>query len=124
MQVQNKGRKRHCRARQPRGRARWTYARLPGYPSHGARSLCWHRRLYGALPPGTDCSQHGRLPHDGQLLCSEPTMVPIPEGYSFNERKGYWTNNITGEVMMLSDDRRLPASKKCDRETGEDQKGE
>ncbi len=55
---------------------------------------------------------------------SEPTMVPIPEGYSFNERKGYWTNNITGEVMMLSDDRRLPTSKKCDRETGEDQKGE
>ena len=30
--------------------------------------LCWHRRLYGALPPGTDCGQHGCLPHDGQLL--------------------------------------------------------
>lgn len=33
-------------------------------PDHSAR----YRRLYGALSPGTDCGQHGRLPHDGQLL--------------------------------------------------------
>ena len=36
-------------------RARWPYARLPGRPSHGARSLRRYRRLYGALSPGADC---------------------------------------------------------------------
>ncbi len=33
-----------------------------------SRLLRWHRRLYGALSPGPDRCQHGRLPHDGQLL--------------------------------------------------------
>ncbi len=54
----------------------------------------------------------------------EPTETPCPIGYSFQEIRGYWTSNISGEVMMLGNDPRRPQSKKCDRETGEDQKGE
>ena len=54
----------------------------------------------------------------------ETTVVPMPENFTFSERRGYWKNNITGEIMMLSDNPCRPQSKKCDRETGEDQKGE
>jgi hypothetical protein len=54
----------------------------------------------------------------------EPTVDPIPEGCTFQHRRGYWTKNDTGEVMMLSSDPRRPQTKKEDRETGEDQKGE
>ncbi|MFV0399617.1 MAG: hypothetical protein ACK5LX_03235 [Oscillospiraceae bacterium] len=53
-----------------------------------------------------------------------PTETPMPEGCTFAEQNGYWTNNSTGEIMMLSDDPHRPQTKKCDRETGEDQKGE
>lgn len=55
---------------------------------------------------------------------TEPTAVPVPQNCVFQEQSGYWTNRLTNEVMMLSNDPRLPQSKKCDRETGEDQKGE
>jgi len=54
---------------------------------------------------------------------SEPTYDPVPANCTYQAKKGYWTNNSTGEVMMLSDPH-PPQSKKCDRETGEDQKGE
>lgn len=54
----------------------------------------------------------------------EPVEVPSPQGCTFAEKSGYWINNNTGEAMMLSNDPRRPQSKKCDRETGEDQKGE
>lgn len=46
------------------------------------------------------------------------------EGYSFNNKIGFWQNNITSEALMLSNDIRKPSTKKEDIETGEDQKGE
>lgn len=55
---------------------------------------------------------------------SEPSVVPVPNDCVFLEQRGYWIKCSTNEVMMLSSDPRLPQSKKCDRETGEDQKGE
>jgi len=55
---------------------------------------------------------------------TEPNEIPMPENYSFAEQRGYWRNTDTGEIMMLSDDPRRPQTKKADRETGEDQKGE
>ncbi len=55
---------------------------------------------------------------------SEPTVEPVPINCTYQMKKGYWINNSTGEVMMLSSDQQRPQSKKCDRETGEDQKGE
>lgn len=54
----------------------------------------------------------------------EPTGTQMPEDCTFVEQSGYWRSNVTGEIMMLSDDPRRPQSKKCDIETGEDQKGE
>ena len=53
-----------------------------------------------------------------------PIVEPIPQNCTFQEKQGYWTTNSTGEIMMLSNDPGLPVTKKCDRETGEDQKGE
>jgi hypothetical protein len=54
----------------------------------------------------------------------KPIQNPIPSNYTFSERKGYWRNRSTGEIMMLSNDSCRPQTKKEDRETGEDQKGE
>ena len=54
----------------------------------------------------------------------DPITIPLPENYTFNEERGYWVHNNTNEIMMLSDDPLIPHSKKSDRETGEDQKGE
>lgn len=51
-------------------------------------------------------------------------IFSFPTNCTFREDRGYWTKNETGDVLMLCDDLRLPCSKKCDRETGEDQKGE
>ena len=55
---------------------------------------------------------------------SVPDSEPVPQNCTFHERQGYWTINSTSEIMMLSDDPCRPVSKKCDRETGEDLKGE
>ena len=44
------------------------------------------------------------------------TAVNSLKGCSFQQEKGYW--------VMESDDPKPPTTKKCDRETGEDQKGE
>ncbi len=44
--------------------------------------------------------------------------------YTFNEEKGYWLGESTSDVMMLNEHANAPCTKKCDRETGEDQKGE
>lgn len=54
----------------------------------------------------------------------EPLEVPNPQDCFFNEARGYWINRQTNEVMMLMVGHPIPQSKKCDRETGEDQKGE
>jgi hypothetical protein len=44
--------------------------------------------------------------------------------YKFDARKGYWIHQETLEAFILEPSARKPRSKKCDRETGEDQKGE
>lgn len=54
----------------------------------------------------------------------EPVKIPMLENYTFVEQSGYWRDNATGEIMMLSNNPRRPQTKKEDRETGEDQKGE
>ena len=54
----------------------------------------------------------------------EPTDRLTPEGYTFSSRGGYWADNQHGKPLMLSNDPKRPQTKKCDRETGEDQKGE
>jgi len=55
---------------------------------------------------------------------TEPRDISFPDGYKFAEKQGYWINDVSGEAMMLSKDAQRQQSKKCDRETGEDQKGE
>ena len=47
-----------------------------------------------------------------------------PEGCSYDRECGLWRVDNTGEVMMLSNFAQKPETKKCDIETGEDQKGE
>ena len=47
-----------------------------------------------------------------------------PEGCSYDRVCGLWRVDKTGEVMMIGNYAQKPASKKCDIETGEDQKGE
>lgn len=53
-----------------------------------------------------------------------PKVDPIPENCTYNKVRGYWIKNGTAEAMMLSDDSNCSQTKKCDIETGEDQKGE
>lgn len=54
----------------------------------------------------------------------EPIGIRMPACYVYLEEKGYWKNLSTNEIMMLSNDSFRPQTKKEDRETGEDQKGE
>lgn len=56
--------------------------------------------------------------------CKIPTEGFFPENCSYNSRKGYWIMNNNGNVLMLSDKAPASVSKKHDRETGEDKKGE
>ena len=53
-----------------------------------------------------------------------PNSIDEPTGCTFNHDKGYWTSNITGTPMMEGKHAKKLVTKKCDRETGEDQKGE
>lgn len=55
---------------------------------------------------------------------SEPRHISLPTGYVFSEENGYWVNSENGNALMLSKDARRQQTKKEDRETGEDQKGE
>ena len=54
----------------------------------------------------------------------EPRAALVPDNCTFIQKNGYWRNNSTGEIMMLSNDPCRPQTKKEDIETGEDQKGE
>lgn len=47
-----------------------------------------------------------------------------PKGCTYDRKCGLWRINSTGEVRMLKEDAPRPEAKKCDVETGEDQKGE
>ncbi len=47
----------------------------------------------------------------------------LPKGATYDERQGFW--KIGNKPIVLIDDfRNSRTSKKCDQETGEDQKGE
>ncbi len=48
----------------------------------------------------------------------------IPNGCSYKAKNGYWVENSSNVAMMKSDNPQKPVTKKCDIETGEDQKGE
>ena len=54
----------------------------------------------------------------------EPTSDPKPVGATYNDRSGYWTYNNSGDAIITNDGFRDIHTKKADRETGEDQKGE
>lgn len=50
--------------------------------------------------------------------------ISTPKDCSYDRICGFWRNNISGEVMMVGDHSERLQTKKCDVETGEDQKGE
>lgn len=50
--------------------------------------------------------------------------VVMPRGATYLSNKGYWVDTHTGNALVAKDGPGVPNSKKCDRETGEDQKGE
>ncbi len=50
--------------------------------------------------------------------------ITTPEGYQYDESSGFWCSETTGEPMIYEKNPNPPTSKKCDIETGEDQKGE
>lgn len=58
------------------------------------------------------------------FVYNNPTHKLAPEGCSYDRKSGLWRVDGTGEVMMISDFAQRPETKKCDVETGEDQKGE
>lgn len=47
----------------------------------------------------------------------------IPNNYSYNDNAGYWTDDNQNPCILNSEFAK-PMTKKEDRETGEDQKGE
>jgi hypothetical protein len=53
-----------------------------------------------------------------------PETVASPKDCIYDPVVGYWVNKKTGIAMMLSDSPEKMETKKCDVETGEDQKGE
>lgn len=66
----------------------------------------------------------------GHLLLEKAYVYPLPkallepDGCVYDSKKGYWVLNGTEQPFILSECSRPPRSKKCDVETGEDQKGE
>lgn len=55
---------------------------------------------------------------------TDPVSVNIPKGYVFDNKKGYWIDKNRGCPMITDSKTSIQNSKKWDRETGEDQKGE
>ena len=53
-----------------------------------------------------------------------PDQPPVPDDCTYNEKKGFWVDNSSNIAMMKTEKPQKPTSKKCDIETGEDQKGE
>ena len=64
------------------------------------------------------------------LLLEKAYLYPLPKsgpdmrGCRFDHKKGFWVMEETGEPFVLDRSNPGPRSKKCDLETGEDQKGE
>ncbi len=48
----------------------------------------------------------------------------VPSGCTYKSKEGFWVENTSNCAMMRSNKLQKPISKKCDIETGEDQKGE
>lgn len=66
-------------------------------------------------------SEHLLVKHSTRKKYSE--IPELPKGAEYDTERGYWT--IAGGPLVLSDEFiNDPVSKKCDQETGEDQKGE
>ena len=61
---------------------------------------------------------------DNAFRYTEPLETPRPQNCTYDGKRGYWVDNLSGQAMMQSNNATRPQSKKCDRETGEDQKGE
>lgn len=53
-----------------------------------------------------------------------PSSILIPNGCSYKAKEGFWVDDSSNIAMMKTDKPQKPTSKKCDIETGEDQKGE
>ena len=53
-----------------------------------------------------------------------PNQNLTPNGCTYKAQGGFWVDNSSNIAMMKSDKPQKPTSKKCDIETGEDQKGE
>lgn len=53
-----------------------------------------------------------------------PVQYPTPNGCTYKVKEGFWVENSSNIAMMKTDKPQKPTSKKCDIETGEDQKGE
>lgn len=54
----------------------------------------------------------------------EPQFKTLEDTCEYIIDKGYWVMRTSQKAMMLSDSAMRPMTKKEDRETGEDQKGE
>lgn len=55
---------------------------------------------------------------------SDPQTISVSNDYVFDSKKGYWVDKCGDFPMMKGPNPPISTSKKCDRETGEDQKGE
>lgn len=53
-----------------------------------------------------------------------PKQVPNMDGYYYDHEKGYWISKTNNLPVILDKNFIKPRTKKEDRETGEDQKGE
>lgn len=54
----------------------------------------------------------------------DPTTPPIPHNADYDNQSGFWRDRESGDVLISNDGFQNQSTKKCDRETGEDQKGE
>ena len=53
-----------------------------------------------------------------------PEQNLTPNGCSYSAKEGFWVDDSSNKAMMKTEKPQKPTSKKCDIETGEDQKGE
>lgn len=75
-----------------------------------------------ASPPS--CSYHSSNSYWEQKIVEDIQKDLKPQGCSYDRVSGLWRVDSTGEVMMVGNYAQRPETKKCDVETGEDQKGE
>lgn len=61
---------------------------------------------------------------DKTYTYEEIPKILAPKDCFYDRKSGLWRMDSNGEIMMVSNYAKKPESKKCDVETGEDQKGE